>query len=79
MDKCELLGLLDLHVGVDAEDVARVFDLTYSAAAMSLMRLVRHDLATRYKDPDTQLYIYEITPKGEERLVYFFEGELDDC
>ena len=78
MDKCELLEFLDLNELVEADDVARVFELTYSAAAMALMRLVRQDLAARYKDPDTQLYVYELTPKGDERLDYFLEGEFDD-
>lgn len=78
MDKRELLEFLDLNEHVEADDVARAFELTYSAAAMALMRLVRQDLATRHVDPDTQLYVYEITPKGEARLDYFLEGEFDD-
>ncbi len=78
MDKCELLEFLELHDRAEANDVAQAFELTYSAAAMALMRLVRQDLAARYKDPETQLYIYELTPKGEARLDYFLEEEFDD-
>ena len=78
MDKCELLEFLDLNERVEADDVARAFELTYPAAAMALLRLVRQDLATRHVDPDSQLYVYEITPKGEARLGYFLEGEFDD-
>ena len=44
---------------------------------MALMRLVRQDLASRYKDPDTQIYVCELTAKGEARLNYFFEDEFD--
>ena len=78
LDKCELLELLDLHENTEANDVAQAFDLTYSAAAMALLRLVRQDLAARHIDPDTQLHVYEITPKGEARLDYFLESEFDD-
>ena len=62
LDKCELLEFLDLLENTEASDVAQAFKLTYSAAAMALMRLVRQDLAARYRDPDTQVYVYEITP-----------------
>lgn len=79
LDKCELLEFLDLHENTEANDVAQAFELSYSAAAMALMRLVRQDLAARYRDPDSQLYVYEITPKGEARLDYFLEDEFDDC
>ena len=78
MDKQELLQYLDLNECTDAKDIADVMHTSYSATAMALMRLVRQDLATRCVDPDTQLYVYEITPKGEARLYYFLEGELDD-
>ena len=78
MDKCELLNFLDSHENAEANDIAETFDLTYSAAAMALLRLVRQDLAARHIDPDTQLHVYEITPKGEARLDYFLEGEFDD-
>ena len=79
MDKQELLEYLDLNEQVAAEEVANAMQMSYSATAMALMRLVRQDLAARYKDSDTQLYVYEITPKGEARLDYFLEDELDDC
>ena len=58
MDKCELLEFLDLHEHAEADDLAQAFELTYSAAAMALIRLVRQDLAARCRDPDTQLYVY---------------------
>lgn len=79
MDKQEILEYLDLIERTDAKDVADAVQMSYSATAMALMRLVRQDLATRHVDLDTQLYVYEITPKGEARLDYFLEGELDDC
>ena len=79
MDKVQLLEYLDTNEHSDAEDVANAMQMSYSATAMALLRLVRQDLAARYIDPDTQLYLYEITPKGEARLDYFFEEEFDDC
>lgn len=79
MDKCELLEFLELHDHAEANDVAQAFELSYSAAAMALMRLVRQDLATRYIDPEHNVYVHELTPKGEARLDYFFEDEFDDC
>ena len=70
----------DRHLNeyADAEEVANAMQMSYSATAMALMRLVRQDLATRHTDPDTQLQVYEITPKGEARLDYFLEDEFDD-
>ena len=76
MDKMQLLEYLDTNDFVDAEDVANAMQLSYSATAMALMRLVRQDLASRYKDPDTQIYVYELTAKGEARLNYFLEDEF---
>ncbi len=78
MNKIELLELLDSHEQLDAQEVATAMQMSYSATAMALMRLVRQDLAARHRDPDTQLYVYEITPKGEARLDYFSEDEFDD-
>ena len=78
MNKIELLEYLDSHDPTDADDIADVMQMSYSATAMALMRLVRQDLAARHIDPDTQLHVYEITPKGEARLDYYLEGEFDD-
>ena len=78
MDKQELLEYLDLNGYEEAEEVANARRMSDSATAMALMRLVRQDLAARHRDPDTQLYVYEITPKGEARLDYFLEDEFDD-
>lgn len=78
MDKQELLEYLDPIDRTDAKDIASAMRMSYSATAMALMRLVRQDLAARHRDPDTRLYVYEITPKGEVRLDYFLENELDD-
>ena len=78
MDKQELLEYLDLNEHVAAAEVANATQKSYSATAMALMRLVRQDLAARHIDPDTQLLVYEITPKGEARLDYFLGGEFDD-
>ena len=78
MNKIDLLQCLDSHVPTVADEIADVMQMSYSATAMALMRLVRQDLAARQVDPDTQLYLYEITPKGEARLDYFLEVEIDD-
>lgn len=78
MNKIDLLEYLDANKRKDAYEIADVMHMSYSATAMALIRLVRQDLVTRCIDPDTQLYIYEITRKGEARLDYFLEGELDD-
>ena len=78
MNKFEFLPYLDSHEHTAAAAIADVMQMSYSATAMALMRLVWQDLATRHTDPDTQLYVYEITPKGEARLDHFLEGEFDD-
>ena len=78
MNKQELLEYLDTNEHSDADEIANVMGMSYSATAMALLRLVRQDLAARHIDPDSQLLVYEITPKGEGRLDYFLEGEFDD-
>ncbi len=78
MNKIELLEYLDSHDPTDADDIADVMQMSYSATAMALMRLVRQDLAARFRDSDSDLLRYQITPKGEARLDYFLEGEFDD-
>ena len=78
MDKIQLLEYLDTNEHSDADEIANVMGMSYSATAMALLRLVRQDLAARHTDPDSQLLVYEITPKGEGRLDYFLEGEFDD-
>ena len=70
IDKIQLLEYLDSNEHADADEVASVMEMSYSASAMALLRLVRQDLASRYQDLDTQLYVYELTPKGEARLNY---------
>ncbi len=78
MAKFQLLELLDLYEQVDADEVAKVMEMSYSATAMALLRLVRQDLAARDQDPDSHVYVYELTPKGEARLDYLIEAESDD-
>ena len=79
MDKIQLLEYLDMNDLVGVDEVASAMQMSYSATAMALLRLVRQDLAARYRDPDTQHFVYESTPKGEARLDYFLEDERDDC
>ena len=78
MNKLELLEYLDTRGQCDAEEGATIMRMSYSATAMALLRLVRQDLVARHIDPDTHLFLYEITPKGEARLDYFLEGKFDD-
>ena len=78
MNKAKLLYTIDAFDHADAVEIAETLELNYSSVAMGLLRLVRQGLATRYIDPDTQLLVYEITPKGEARIDYFLEGEFDD-
>jgi len=77
MNKAILLSALDSLEQADAVDIAEILQCDYPSTAMGLLRLVRQDLASRYLDADTQLYVYEITPKGEASLDYFAEGEFD--
>jgi len=78
MNKVELLEYMDAHEPTDAHEIADVMQMSYSASAMALMRLVRQDLAARFRDSDSHLLRYQITPKGEARLDYFLEDEFDD-
>ena len=76
--KTQLLQVLDQAEYVDAHDIAEALDVSFAAAAMALLRLVRQDLATRFRDPESHVYVYELTPKGEARLDYLLEAEIDD-
>jgi len=78
MNKATLLYTIDSFHQADAVEIAEMLELDYSSAAMGLLRLVRQDLAARYMDPETHRFVYELTPRGEARLGYFLEDELND-
>ncbi len=78
MNKAILLYTIDSSDRVDAVGIAESLELDYSSVAMGLLRLVRQDLATRYKDQETHRFVYELTPRGDARLDYFLEDEFDD-
>lgn len=78
MNKAKLLYTIDAFNQADAVEIANMLELDYSSTAMGLLRLVRQDLAARSVDPDTQRFVYELTPKGEGRLDYFLEDDLND-
>ena len=75
MEKQELLEYLANAQDSDATEVASVFDVTYAAAAMALLRLLRQGLVARYVDPDAQLHWYQLTTKGKTRLAYFRQSD----
>ena len=71
MSKHDVLAYLAEIGAVDAIDVARTFDLTYPAAAMALLRLLRQGLVRRYIDDGRGTYWYTLTDRGHARLAYF--------
>jgi len=75
MTKTQLLQELDEAEHPDAHDIAESLGMSYPAAAMALLRLVRQGLATRYRDPDCGLYWYELKEKGAARLDYLENAE----
>jgi DNA-binding MarR family transcriptional regulator len=70
MTKLDLLRELDRIEQPDAYEMASTLGVTYPAAAMALLRLVRQSLAARYRDAESGLYWYALTEKGEARLDY---------
>ena len=70
MTKIQLLQKVDRADQPGAYDIADLLRVSYPAAAMALLRLVRQGLAARYLDPESGVYWYELTPKGEARLDY---------
>ena len=44
----------------DAQDVARTFEVSYSVAAMGLLRLVRQGLASRHRQAANQLILTRV-------------------
>jgi len=78
MTKLAFLKELDRFERPDARELAVGLGISYSAAAMALLRLVRQGLASRYRDPESGLYWYELTAKGEARLDYVDEAQWRD-
>jgi DNA-binding MarR family transcriptional regulator len=74
--KVDLLGYLDDVPGATGFDVAQEFGVPYPIAAMALLRLARHGLASRVRNHHA-LYAYVLTDRGRERLTYL-EDELED-
>ena len=70
MTKLIFLRLLARSDKPDAHQIALTLGVSYPAAAMALLRLVRQGLAARYRDPESDLYWYELTAKGEVRLDF---------
>ena len=70
MTKMQLLQEIDRADQPDAYDIADSLSVSYPAAAMALLRLVRQGLAARYLDPESGVYWYELTSNGEARLDY---------
>lgn len=78
MTKLGLLKELEQYNRLDAQEMAFRLGVTYSAAAMGLLRLVRQGLVARYRDPESDLYWYELTAKGEARLDYLDVSKWGD-
>ena len=78
MTKLTFLQLLDQSDKPDAHQIALTLGVSYPAAAMALLRLVRQGLAARYRDPESDLYWYELTAEGEARLDYLDESQWGD-
>jgi DNA-binding MarR family transcriptional regulator len=71
MEKQELLEYLANAQESDATEVASVFDVTYAAAAMALLRLSRQGLVKRFIDTESGMYWYCLSPRGRARLDFF--------
>ncbi len=71
MTKHDLLGYLADAGSADAMDLARMFGLSYPAAAMALLRAGRQGLVHRYVDADHGLFFYELSERGRARLTFF--------
>jgi DNA-binding MarR family transcriptional regulator len=70
MTKLQLLQCLADAGQADAFEVAEVCDVSYSTAAMALLRVVRQGLVARFFDPDRGIFWYSLTPSGHERIAY---------
>ncbi len=78
MTKMQLLQELGRANQADAYDIADSLGMSYPAAAMALLRLVRQGLAARYLDTEVSVYWYELTRKGKARLDYLKPSELGE-
>ena len=78
MTKLAFLKELDRFERPDAREIAVALEVAYPAAAMALLRLVRQGLVGRYRDPESGLYWYELTAKGEARLDYLDAAQWGD-
>ena len=78
MTKLAFLRELDRFDRPDAREIAVALGVSYSTAAMALLRLLRKGLVARYRDPESDLYWYELTANGEVRLDYLDETQLGE-
>ena len=75
MSKRELLEFLAENREADANEIAAAFGVSYSVAAMGLLRLVRQGLARRSIDPERGIHWYILSDRGQARLAYLRDSE----
>lgn len=73
LTKRELLAHLSRAGEADARDIARVFGVQYSVAAMGLLRLARQGLVNRSRPIEGEAYRYTLSERGQSRLTYLLE------
>ena len=70
LTKQKVLTFLAQAPDADAQGVALAFGVSYSVAAMGLLRLVRQGLASRRRHDEGAIYRYRLTERGQSRLMY---------
>jgi len=74
LTKQKVLTFLAQAPDADAQGVALAFGVSYSVAAMGLLRLVRQGLASRRRHVEGRVYRYQLTERGRSRLHYLRNG-----
>ena len=74
LTKQKVLTFLAQAPDADAQGVAIAFGVSYSVAAMGLLRLVRQGLASRRRHVERKVYRYQLTERGRSRLDYLRNG-----
>jgi len=77
LTKQKVLTFLAQAPDADAQGVALAFGVSYSVAAMGLLRLVRQGLASRRRHVEGRVYRYQLTERGRSRLEYLEERTGD--
>lgn len=77
MVEVHTLNLIGDHVKITTSEIAEITDRTKSAVSQMMDKLVKKDIAIKYRNPSNyRELIIELTPKGQ--IIYEYHKEIDE-